>query len=106
MTVALRSHEYTVPFGVVDLDGTELTAIREKPVQRFMINAGIYLIGPEAWKRVPSGSRYDMTDLIGDIIAEGMRVVGFPIEEYWLDVGQMADYEKAQVDAGREPPEG
>ena len=99
MTVALRHHEYTVPFGVVDIDGVELTGIREKPTQRLLINAGIYLVGPEAAKRVPDRSRYDMTDLIHDAIGDGLKVVGFPVQEYWMDVGQMADYEKAQAEA-------
>ena len=100
MTVALRHYEYQVPFGVVDLQGVELTSIREKPTEQFLINAGIYLIGSIACKRVPKGRRYDMTDLIVDLIEDGMRVVGFPVQEYWVDVGQMEDYEQAQAEAG------
>ena len=103
MTVALRYHEYRVPFGVVDLRGVELASIREKPTERFLINAGIYLVGSRACARVPKGRRYDMTDLIRDIVADGMRVVGFPVQEYWLDVGRMEDYEKAQAEAGGAP---
>ena len=79
-------------------DGAEITAIREKPVQRFMINAGIYLIGPEACKRVPTGRRYDMTDLINRLIADSRRVISFPIREYWMDIGQHADHRQAEED--------
>lgn len=102
MTVALRHHEYQVPFGVVDIDGVKIADLREKPTERFLINAGIYLIAPSARGMVPTGRRYDMTDLIVDLIAGGKRVVGFPVPEYWLDVGQMADYEKAQAQIGGE----
>ena len=102
MTVALRHHEYTVPFGVVDIDGVKIKALREKPTERFLINAGIYLIAPSARSMVPTGRRYDMTDLIADLIAGGKTVVGFPVPEYWLDVGQIADYEKAQAHVGEE----
>ena len=105
MTVGVRRHEYVVPFGVVDLDVANLTAIHEKPTHGFMINAGIYLIGPEACKIVPEHRRYDMTDLIRDAIGDGLRVVGFPVEEYWADVGQMEDYERAQAEAGASGPE-
>ncbi|MGC9944567.1 MAG: sugar phosphate nucleotidyltransferase [Verrucomicrobiota bacterium] len=39
-----------------------------------------------------------MTDLIHAILKDGKMVVSFPIMEYWLDVGQHADYQKAQDD--------
>jgi NDP-sugar pyrophosphorylase family protein len=39
-----------------------------------------------------------MTDLIERLLAEGCPVVSFPIVEYWLDVGQPVDYEKALKD--------
>ena len=73
-----------------------------RPPSFWRSRAGIYLIAPSARGLVPTGRRYDMTDLIGDLIAGGKRVVGFPVPEYWLDVGQMADYEKAQAHIGGE----
>jgi NDP-sugar pyrophosphorylase family protein len=98
MTVAVRQHETRLPHGVVEIDGTTITRISEKPVLRHFMNAGIYLLNPEMCRLVPSGQRYDMTDLISRLIAEGYRVVSFPIREYWLDIGQVEDYEKALSD--------
>lgn len=98
-TVAVRHHEFNVPYGVVETDGVEITGISEKPVVRHFINAGIYLLGPEACQHIPNDQRFDMPDLITWLLAEGRRVVSFPIHEYWLDIGQHADYLQAQADA-------
>jgi len=99
MTVAVRQHEFNVPYGVVETDGVEITCISEKPMLRHFINAGIYLLGPEACQHIPNDQPFDMPDLITWLIAEGRRVVSFPIHEYWLDIGQPADYQQAQADA-------
>lgn len=101
MTVAVRLYEFRVPYGVVETDGAAVMRIVEKPVVRQFINAGIYLLGPEACRSIPSGRAYDMPDLIADLLARGRRVVSFPIAEYWLDIGQDEDYRKAQVDVER-----
>jgi NDP-sugar pyrophosphorylase family protein len=39
-----------------------------------------------------------MPDLITLLLAKGWRVVSFPIHEYWLDIGEHADYQQAQTD--------
>ena len=35
-----------------------------------------------------------MTDLIARVLDERLRVVSFPLREYWLDIGQADDYAK------------
>ena len=102
MVVAVRQHELRLPYGVVEIDGVEITGISEKPVLRHFINAGIYLLSPEACRFIPSGQPFDMPDLITKLLAEGRRVASFPIHEYWLDIGQHADYQQAQADAQKE----
>ncbi len=98
MTVAVRQHETRLPHGVVETEGTTITGISEKPVIRHFMNAGIYILNPKMCRFIPGGRSYDMTDLIGRLIAEGCRVVSFPIREYWLDIGQTEDYQKALGD--------
>jgi len=99
MTVAVRQHEYRVPYGVVETRGGEITGIEEKPLIRHFINAGIYLLSPEACRSIPVDQSFDMPDLIKMLLAEGRRVASFPIHEYWLDIGEHADYQQAQADA-------
>lgn len=96
MTVGIRKYDIQVPFGVVDCDDVRITRIEEKPSQSYFINAGTYLLEPAAWSLIPEGTRFDMTDLIRVLLEAGETVVGFPIMEYWIDVGRHEDYLKAQ----------
>jgi dTDP-glucose pyrophosphorylase/CBS domain-containing protein len=98
LTVGVRQYEVQVPFGVVDASGVNVRGISEKPVLRFFVNAGVYLLEPELHARLSAGRRVDMTELIEGLVAAGDRVVSFPISEYWLDIGQLEDYERAQAD--------
>lgn len=99
LTMAVRQYEFRVPYGVVEHENAPFVrAIREKPTYQYLVNAGIYLIEPSAHKYIPSNQRFDMTDLMDTIMANGGSVVSFPIVEYWLDIGQHADYEQAKKD--------
>ena len=98
LTMGVRRYAMRVPYGVVDCEGARVTAIREKPEFSFFVNAGIYLIEPEACQEIPANRRFDMTDLIERLRETGQSVVSFPIHEYWLDIGQLDDYERAQKD--------
>lgn len=98
LTLAVRKYEIQVPYGVVDCEGQCVSGLREKPSLSFFVNAGIYLLEPAVLDHIPSGVRFDMTDLIETLIQKGRRVVSFPIVEYWLDIGRHADYLKAQED--------
>jgi len=65
-------------------------------VQRFFVNAGIYVLEPELIEKIPQ-SEFNMTDLLDQLIP--LRKVGaFPIHEYWIDIGQSADFQKAQLE--------
>ena len=75
-----------------------VTDLTEKPRIRLLVNAGIYLLEPGAWDFIPAGRRFDMTDLIRRLLDEGQGVVGYPIIEYWQDVGRHEDYSRAQED--------
>lgn len=102
MTVGVRQYEFKVPYGVVETAGPLVTGLSEKPTIRHFINAGLYLINPDVRTLVPPGRRFDMTDLIQTALARGRRVACFPIREYWIDIGQMTDYERAQLDVREE----
>jgi NDP-sugar pyrophosphorylase family protein len=101
MTVAVRPYEARVPYGLVELEDAHVTAISEKPLVRGFVNAGIYLIAPGVSRLVEPSESLDMPQLIERLVAGSRRVVGFPLREYWLDIGRLADYEQALVDAER-----
>ena len=98
MTIAVRDYEVEVPFGVIETSGIDVVAITEKPSVRRLINAGIYLVDPSVCRFVPNGQAYDMPQLIEQIIENHGKVVSFHIREYWQDIGQLEDYEKARAD--------
>jgi dTDP-glucose pyrophosphorylase/CBS domain-containing protein len=98
MTVAVRRYEVQVPYGVVEGNGPYIQRLQEKPQVSFLVNAGIYLLEPSVYQIIPSGEHFNMTDLIQWLLDAGRPVVSFPIREYWLDIGQLADYTQAQND--------
>ena|SRR5437667_3352781 len=103
LTVAVSQYEFRVPYGVIETDGVAVTGISEKPLVRQFINAGIYLLNPSIRRLIPNGQRYDIPDLIQQLVKEARPVVCFPIQEYWLDIGESGQYDQAKADiaAGR-----
>ncbi|MCA9060325.1 MAG: nucleotidyltransferase family protein [Planctomycetaceae bacterium] len=101
LTVGVRQYEFQVPYGVIDADEGVIRGLREKPRMSFLVNAGIYLLEPSVIRHIPVGQRYDMTDLIEELVRTGSRVVTFPFMEYWLDIGKHDDFEKAQEDVSK-----
>ena len=94
-TMTVREYDFQVPFGVVGLEGSSVLNIEEKPVHRFFVNAGIYVIEPEVLETVPPNVHLDMPDLFRRLVGDGKKVSAFPIREYWLDIGQIDNLEQA-----------
>jgi dTDP-glucose pyrophosphorylase len=99
-TMCVREYEHCVPYGVIQSEGHRICSMVEKPVYRFFINAGIYLLSPELVKSVAPGTRIDMPTLLEREIADGKDVNMFPVHEYWLDIGRMEDFQRAQQEFG------
>ena len=95
ISVGLNKQETIIPYGVVQLDGERIQSIQEKPTHAYYISAGIYCISPSILSAI-SGEHYlDMPDLINQSIDENQSIIGFPLHEYWADIGMAADYNKA-----------
>lgn len=94
-TMCVREYDFQVPYGVVKIDDHRITSVDEKPVHRFFVNAGIYVLEPEALDLISSNTYFDMPTLFEKLIERKKETVVFPIREYWLDVGQLADYDRA-----------
>ncbi len=100
-TMCVRDYDFQVPYGVVRTEGDRLVRIEEKPVHRFFVNAGIYVLNPSALERVPGDSFFDMPQLFERIVESGREAAVFPIREYWLDIGRGDDLERARDDYER-----
>lgn len=97
-TMGVREYDFQVPFGVVNMKGQKIENIDEKPVHRFFVNAGIYVLSPRMVKLIPKNECYDMPSLFNEIVSLKYRTTAFPIHEYWLDIGRQADFERANGD--------
>ncbi len=95
-TMAVREYDFQVPYGVVQLNGSNIAAIEEKPVHRFFVNAGIYTLSPEAFEHIPDGTFFDMPTLFDRMLAAGQPTSAYPLREYWLDIGRLEEFERAQ----------
>ncbi|CCQ75367.1 nucleotidyltransferase family protein [Magnetospira sp. QH-2] len=104
VTVCVREYDVQVPFGVVKLDDQRIASIVEKPVHSFFVNGGIYVLEPDLIARVEPGQPLDMPTLIDDAIGRGETVAAFPVREYWLDVGRVDDFLRAETEYRNEFP--
>lgn len=99
-TMAVRVHEWQHPFGVVQTRGIDIIGFEEKPIARSHINAGVYVLAPEALDVLGPNEPCDMPTLFERLQAREKRTVAYPMHEPWLDVGRPSDYETAQRRGG------
>lgn len=96
MSVAATPYSVSVPYGIFELDGRNIKGIKEKPIYNYYANAGIYLIKRELFDLIPDNEFFDATDFMNLLISEGYKVIRYPITGYWLDIGKLEDFNKAQ----------
>lgn len=97
-TMCVREHEYQIPYGVIEGSGIKVEKMTEKPVYRFHVNAGIYIINNQIVNSVDKNQKIDMPSLLEQHIESGKSIFKYPVHEYWLDIGRMEDFERAQVE--------
>jgi dTDP-glucose pyrophosphorylase len=96
-TMAVRVHEWQHPFGVVQTKGVDIVGFEEKPVARSHINAGVYVLEPDALSVLSVDTHCDMPTLFERIQAQAKRTVAYPMHEPWLDVGRPDDLKQASA---------
>lgn len=97
MSVACIPYNVSVPYAVMQTSNGLIRSFEEKPTYTYYSNGGIYLIKREVFAQfVKEGERYDATDLMQALIEADKRVTSFPIVGYWIDIGRLEDYKKAQ----------
>jgi len=96
LTIGTKDILTPFQFGNIHTEGDFVIGIEEKPNIKTTILAGIYIFKPEILDLIPDNTMYNMDKLIIDMLAKGLPISHYPIQEYWLDIGQVGDYEKAQ----------
>ncbi|MCE2613626.1 nucleotidyltransferase family protein [Flavobacteriaceae bacterium D16] len=87
-----------IPYGVLETSNGHVVNLKEKPTYTYYSNGGIYLLKKSVLKYLPKNSFINATDLMEKLIAEGKKVISYPLSSYWLDIGKHEDYQKAQKD--------
>lgn len=96
MSVAAVPYNISIPYGILNLEGREVKGLLEKPNYNYYANAGIYLIKQRVLDEIPEGKYFNATDLIEKLIAEGKKVIRYPLNGTWIDIGNPQEYQKAQ----------
>ena len=85
-------------FGNVKSEGDYIIDIEEKPDMIFEILSGIYIFKPPLFNIIPHNEPYGIDNLIKDMLSRGEKIAKYLLQDYWLDIGRIEDYKKAQND--------
>lgn len=95
MSVAAIPYNVSIPYGILDLDGRNIHGLIEKPKYNYYANAGIYLIKSRALQEIPQDTFFNATDFVEKLISEKKKVIRYPLNGTWIDIGNPQEYQKA-----------
>ena len=96
--VASVPYPVSIPYAIFENEDLKVKSFKEKPEYIYYANAGIYLIKRKALNLIPKDEFYNATDLMEKIIELDMKLIHYPMHNYWLDFGKPADFKKANED--------
>jgi NDP-mannose synthase len=98
-TIASHHRQVRIDLGVIRTNGDHtIIGYQEKPVIDYSVSMGVYVFEPDVLAYIPKGEYLDFPDLVKILIADGKKVVAFPFNGYWMDLGRPDDYEQANID--------
>lgn len=102
VTVATCRREHRIDYGVMEVGATGLvTGFAEKPSHQFTVSAGVYVFSREVLRFVPPGEAFGFDQLMLRLLDCGEPITTYPFEGYWLDIGRVEDYLRANKDIER-----
>jgi dTDP-glucose pyrophosphorylase len=97
-TMCVRDYQYQLPYGVVNIERNRLLSLEEKPIKHYFVNAGIYVINQQVMDMIPRDTFFDMTSLFEMVLEDRLEAGVYPIREYWIDIGRIDDFNRANVE--------
>ena len=95
ITMCAANHNVTLPYGIIEINENRISSIKEKPLESYLVNAGIYVFNPEVIKNIPYNKKLDMPELINQYINK-QDVAVYPLFEEWADIGTHQDYNRVK----------
>ncbi len=95
--IAIASVPYTVniPYAIFEENENIVSSFKEKPINTYYANAGIYILKKELINDIPKSSFFNMTDLMQSILDNDKKIIHNPLVGYWIDIGKKEDLNKA-----------
>jgi NDP-sugar pyrophosphorylase family protein len=98
LTIGMHKKTVKIELGVIETDGDGiLNGYIEKPENAYMVSMGVYVYESSVLDYIERGVYLDFPDLVLRLMNSGERVVGYPCEDHWLDIGRHEDYGFAQT---------
>lgn len=97
VTIAMSQKKVQLELGVMEFNRAyRLTRYIEKPTLSYSVSMGIYVFEKKVLGWIPSQKYLDFPELIQKLIKQKAKVVCYPSNDFWLDIGRHEDYEEAQ----------
>jgi NDP-sugar pyrophosphorylase family protein len=98
-TIAAHQRQVKIDLGVIQWEHKPvIEGYIEKPVYEYCVSMGVYIFDKRVIQYIPRGEYLDFPDLVHKLLAAGEKVVGYPFDGYWQDLGRPDDYEQAMLD--------
>ncbi|HSB65499.1 MAG TPA: sugar phosphate nucleotidyltransferase [Anaerolineales bacterium] len=99
VSIAAHYRQSKIDLGVIQKDGDyRITGYIEKPTYDFLVSMGIYVFEPTVLSWITREQYLDFPNLIKKLLDAGEKVVAYPFDGYWEDLGRPDDYERASRD--------
>jgi NDP-sugar pyrophosphorylase family protein len=97
MTIAAHEQDFILPYGVVQLEGSDVIGYREKPVTSFSVCSAICVVGESAMRTIAEGEKLGISEMVVRLITQGKPVRAFRHAEPWIDVNDMEALAQAEI---------
>ena len=97
VTIAMSQKKVQLELGVMEFNRAHrLTRYIEKPTLSYSVSMGIYVFEKKVLKYILPQKYLDFPELIQRLIKQREKVICYPSDDFWLDIGRHEDYEEAQ----------
>lgn len=102
LTIASHSRKVDIDLGIIEGEDGVVTGYVEKPTLSYEVSMGIYVYSAAAVEAIPD-RRFDLPDLVWELLERGGNVRKFKFGGSWFDIGTAGQLELATAAFERDP---